>query len=269
MYGAFLGDIIGSRFEFNRNEKENKEGFELFTEFNEFTDDSVMTIAIMEALANAGKKADIEIIHKKCIESMKKWGTRFPNVGYGGHFKHWLNSNNKSPYNSYGNGSAMRVSGAGWAYNSIERTREVARATAEVTHNHPEGIKGAECTAAIMYLARTGKDKKEIRDYIIKEFQYDLSHTLAEYQQPPHKFYISCQDSLPRAITCFLNSFSFEETIRNAVSLGGDADTIAAIAGAMADAYYGVPKELIEKGKVYLPESISRGIEIYKNFAYN
>lgn len=269
MYGAFLGDIIGSRFEFNRNEEKNKEGFELFAENCNYTDDSVMTIAIMEALANAGKKADIETIHRKCIESMKKWGTRFPDAGYGGYFRRWLNSNDRNPYNSYGNGSAMRVSGAGWAYDSIERTREVARATAEVTHNHPEGIKGAECTAAIMYLARTGENKKEIRDYVIKEFQYNLSHNLEEYQQPPHKFYVSCQDSLPRAITCFLESFSFEETIRNAVSLGGDTDTIAAIAGAMADAYYGVPDELIEKGKIYLPESISRGIEIYKNFVYN
>ena len=269
MYGAFLGDIIGSRFEFNRHEDENVKGFELFAEDCEYTDDSVMTIAIMEALANAGKDADIETIHKKCVESMKKWGNRYPNAGYGGYFRRWLASKDTNPYNSYGNGSAMRVSGAGWAYDSIERTREVARATAEVTHNHPEGIKGAECTAAIMYLARTNRDKNEIYNYVVKEFQYNLSHSLEEYQQPPHKFYVSCQDSLPRAITCFLESFSFEETVRNAVSLGGDTDTIAAIAGAMADAYYGVPNELIEKGKIYLPKPIVNGIEIYKNFIYN
>ena len=167
MYGAVFGDIIGSRFEFDRGGK--TKDFDLFTKEDQCTDDSVMTIAFMEALMNAGKDADTETIKEECIKSMKKWGQKYPFAGYGGRFYGWVLSKDPKPYGSWGNGSAMRVSGAGYVYDTVERTREVAEATAEVTHNHPEGIKGAECTAAVMFLARTGKSKEEIKEYVVKE----------------------------------------------------------------------------------------------------
>ena len=170
MYGAIFGDIIGSRFEFDRGGK--TKDFELFTKECCWTDDTVMTIAIMEALMNAGKDADADTIRKECIRSMKKWGRKYPNAGYGSSFFGWVLTQDPEPYGSFENGSAMRVSAAGWIYDTVERTREAAKATAEVTHNHPEGIKGAECTAAVMVLARTGKTKEEIKEYVIREFGY-------------------------------------------------------------------------------------------------
>ena len=158
MYGAILGDIIGSRFEFDRGGK--TKDFELLTAEDEFTDDSVMTVAVAETLLNAGLDATVNGIETECIKSMQRWGRKYDRAGYGQRFWLWLFSNAPKPYGSYGNGSAMRVSAAGWLYDSVERTREVARATANVTHNHPEGIKGAECTAAVIFLARTGASKR-------------------------------------------------------------------------------------------------------------
>ena len=178
MYGAILGDIIGSRFEFDRGGW--KKEFKLFTGESTWTDDTAMTVAVAEALTEAGKDADTQTLESAVRSSLRKWGHLYPYAGYGGRFFDWLRSANEEPYGSYGNGSAMRVSAAGLMYDSLERTREVARATANVTHNHPEGIKGAECTAAVMYLARTGMPKEEIRDYVIKEFGYDLSESLDE-----------------------------------------------------------------------------------------
>lgn len=239
MYGAILGDIIGSRFEFDRGGK--TKDFELLTIEDKYTDDSVMTVAVAEGLLNAGKDASVEEIENRCIESMKKWGKFYPNAGYGQRFWLWLFSKKKSePYGSYGNGSAMRVSAAGWLYDSIERTREVARATANVTHNHPEGIKGAECTAAVIFLARTGISKEEIEEYVIREFGYDFSESLDE-MRARHKHVESCQDSLPKALRSFFDGDSYEDVVRNAVSLGGDTDTLAAIAGSMAEAFYDMP----------------------------
>ena len=176
MYGAILGDIIGSPFEFDRGDKTKK--FDLFSEGCGFTDDSVMTIAVGEALMAVGPKAAVKEIEDAVASNMQDWGKRYPHAGYGGSFRHWLKENNPKPYGSYGNGSAMRVSAAGWHYDSIERTREVARATANVTHNHPEGIKGAEATASAIYMARNGSSKEEIKEYIEREFHYDLSRTL-------------------------------------------------------------------------------------------
>ena len=238
MYGAILGDIIGSRFEFDRGPWTKE--FELFNRRNTWTDDTVMTIAIGEALLNSGKDADSSVIKAECIRSMKKWGQKYPNAGYGARFINWVLSDDPMPYNSLGNGSAMRVSAAGLMYDSLERTREVARLTAEVTHNHPEGIKGAECTAAVMYLGRNGSTKDEIREYVINEFGYDISMTVDELR-PLHRHDETCMDALPKALVAFLEGDSFEDVVRNAVSLGGDTDTIAAIAGAMAEAFYGVP----------------------------
>jgi len=263
MYGAIFGDIIGSRFEFDRGPW--KKEFELLTDKCNWTDDSVMTIAVMEALMNAGKDADVKTIKAECVKSMQKWGRKYPNAGYGARFIYWVHSKNPEPYNSWGNGSAMRVSGTGWIYDSLERTREVAKATAEVSHNHPEGIKGAECTAAVMFLARNGVAKEKIKEYVIKEFGYDLSKSVDELR-PLHKHDESCQDALPKALVSFFEGESYEDVVRNAVSLGGDTDTIAAIAGAMADAMYGVPVGIIAKGVQYLEDDMSKVCSAFQDF---
>lgn len=235
MYGAILGDIIGSRFEFDRSPKIKE--FNLFHSSSEFTDDSVMTIAVAEALLNAGKDPDEETTKHLLIRSMKKWGRAIPNAGYGGMFGSWLFSEKSEPYGSFGNGSAMRVSAAGWLYDTIEMTRKVARWTAEITHNHPEGIKGAESVASVIFLSRNGMSKDKIKEYVINEFGYDLSRTCDEIR-PEYYHVESCQETVPEAITAFLEGVSFEDVIRTAVSLGGDCDTLTDIAGAIAEAYY-------------------------------
>ena len=241
MFGAILGDIIGSRFEFDRGGWTKE--FELFTPKCKFTDDTVMTIAVAEALLKAREDATVNEIEKACIGSMQKWGRKYPRAGYGGRFIEWLFNEDPKPYDSWGNGSAMRVSAAGRLYDTLERTREVARATANVSHNHPEGLKGAECTATVIFMARTGVSKDEIIDYVIKEFGYDTSKSVDELR-PFHRHDESCMDALPKALVSFFEGDSFEDVIRNAISLGGDTDTIAAIAGAMAEGMYGVPEEL-------------------------
>lgn len=254
MYGAILGDIIGSRFEFDRGGKTKE--FTLLTREDSFTDDTVMTVAVAEGLLDAGLNADCGAIRKSVISSMRDWGHRYPNAGYGGRFWGWLFGRGEArPYNSFGNGSAMRVSAVGWLYDSIERTREVARATADVTHNHPEGIRGAECTAAVMYLGRTGKSKEEIYDYVVNEFGYDLTESL-EQMRMRHEHVESCQDSLPKALKSFFEGESYEDVVRNAVSLGGDTDTLAAIAGAMAEAFYKIPKNIKNEGLKFIPDDM-------------
>ena len=246
MYGAILGDIIGSPFEFDRGDK--TKNFDLFSEGCGFTDDSVMTIAVGEALLAVGPKATVKEIEEAIATNMQNWGGRYPHTGYGGRFRHWLKEKNPKPYGSYGNGSAMRVSAAGWLYDSIERTREVARATANVTHNHPEGIKGAEATASAIYMARNGSSKEEIKEYIEREFHYDLSRTLDNIR-PYYHHVESCQETVPETIIAFLESKDFEDAVRNAVSLGGDTDTLGAITGSIAEAFYGIPAVLIAECK--------------------
>ena len=228
MYGAILGDIIGSPFEFDRGDK--TKNFDLFSEGCGFTDDSVMTIAVGEALLAVGPEAAVKEIEDAVASNMQDWGKRYPHAGYGGSFRHWLKENSPKPYGSYGNGSAMRVSAAGWLYDSMERTREVARATANVTHNHPEGIKGAEATASAIYMARNGSSKEEIKEYIEGEFNYNLDRTLDEIR-PEYHMDETCQRTVPEAIIAFLESKDFEDAVRNAVSLGGDTDTLGAITG--------------------------------------
>ena len=240
MYGAILGDMIGAPYEFDRGDK--TKDFPLFCRYSQFTDDSVMTVAVAEALLNTIGKGDVEI-KAELVKSMQKWGHTYPNAGYGGMFYYWLREKDPQPYNSYGNGSAMRVSSAGWLYDTLEETRHMARLTAEVTHNHPEGIKGAEATASAIFLARNGKSKSEIRDYIINEFGYDLSRTCDEIR-PAYRHVETCQQTVPEAITAFLEGNGFEDVIRTAVSLGGDCDTLTCIAGGIAEAYYGVPDKL-------------------------
>lgn len=242
MYGAILGDIIGSPFEFDRGDK--TKDFKLFSRRSHFTDDSVMTLAVCEALLKVGQDATVKEIEDAVISSMQSWGRRYPRAGYGGYFRRWLTARHPEPYNSFGNGSAMRVSAVGWLYDSLKKTRTVAKATANVTHNHPEGIKGAEATASAIFMARNGSSKEEIKKYIEKEFHYDLNRTLNEIR-PGYHMDETCQKTVPEAIIAFLEAKDFEDAIRNAVSLGGDTDTLGAITGSIAEAYYRIPEWLM------------------------
>lgn len=264
MYGAMLGDIIGSAFEFDRGRKTKE--FPLFSKESTWTDDTVMTVAVTEALMEAGRDATAEEIRKACVKSMQKWGRKYPYAGYGGRFIQWVHSEHSHPYKSYGNGSAMRVSAAGWLYDTIERTREVARATAAVTHNHPEGIKGAECTAAIIFMARKGFPKMVIAEYVMLEFGYDILETLEEMRKR-HAHVETCMDSLPKAIRSFLEGKSYEDVVRNAVSLGGDTDTLAAIAGSMAEAFYGVPRGLKTECRERIPKDMLAVLKRFRKIA--
>ena len=242
IYGAILGDIIGSPFEFDRGDK--TKDFKLFSRRSHYTDDSVMTLAVCEALLKVGQDATVKEIEDAVISSMQSWGRRYPHEGYGGYFRCWLTARHPEPYNSFGNGSAMRVSAAGWLYDSLEKTRVVAKATANVTHNHPEGIKGAEATASAIFMARNGSSKEEIKKYIENEFHYDLNRTLNEIR-PSYHMDETCQKTVPEAIIAFLEAKDFEDAIRNAVSLGGDTDTLGAITGSIAEAYYRIPEWLM------------------------
>ena len=241
MIGAILGDIVGSPYEFDRGKKIKDFG-PLFIDASGYTDDSVMTIAVADGLMKAGLDADSETIKKSVVKSLKEWGRKYIDAGYGQKFIWWLMFEDEQPYGSWGNGSAMRVSSVGWLYNTLKRTREVARLTAEVTHNHPEGIKGAEATASAIFLARIGKSKEEIKDYIVNEFGYDLSRTLDDIR-PDYHHVESCQQTVPEAITAFLEGRDFEDVVRCAVSLGGDCDTLTCIAAGIAEAFYGVSEE--------------------------
>ena len=252
MYGAILGDIIGEPYEFDRGDK--TKDFPLFSKGPKYTDDTVMTIAVAEALLDSMGKSDDEV-RKTLVDSMQRWGACYPYAGYGGMFHRWLHADDPQPYGSYGNGSAMRVASAGWLYDSFDETWRKARLTAEVTHNHPEGIKGAECVAAVIWLARHGKTKDELRNFVEDTFGYDLSRTCDEIR-PGYHHVESCQETVPEAVIAFLEGTDFEDVIRTAVSLGGDCDTLTCIAGSMAEAFYGVPPQLIEKCESLLPQDM-------------
>jgi ADP-ribosylglycohydrolase len=239
MYGAILGDIIGSPYEFDRGNK--SKDFPLFGEESTYTDDTIMTIAVAEAFM--GAPDDDATIRRRLVDAMHKYGRMYPDAGYGGRFAMWLFLDGTEPYNSFGNGSAMRVSSVAWLYNDLQTVRRMARLSAEVTHDHPEGIKGAEATASAIFLARTGCSKAEIKDYIEEQFHYDLSRTCDEIR-PTYRHVESCQETVPEAITAFLEGESFEDVIRTAVSLGGDCDTLTCIAGSIAEGFYGVSEEL-------------------------
>ena len=256
MYGAILGDVVGSVYEWSNIKTK---AFPLFVSACRFTDDSAMTIAVAEALMDTLGK-DREERKKAVVRSMQKWGRRYPNAGYGGRFDDWLYEPNPGPYGSWGNGSAMRVSAAGWLFDSPEETLEAAADTACVTHNHPEGIKGAEATAWVIWAARNGKSKEEIREYITSEFRYDLSRTCDEIR-PGYRHAESCQETVPEALTAFLEGEDFEDVIRTAVSLGGDCDTLTCIAGGVAEAFHGVPEELKEACMERLPGDMAGVVE--------
>ena len=255
MYGAMLGDIIGSPFEFDRGEK--TKDFPLFCAESEFTDDTVMTLAVADALMDiTAETPDAQI--KERITGMLRWhGRRHPHAGYGVRFNRWLRDKYPEPYNSWGNGSAMRVSAAGWLFDDLTTVRRMARLSAEVTHNHPEGIKGAEAVASAIFMARSGSSKEEIKAFIETTFGYDLSRTCDEIR-PGYRHVESCQETVPEAITAFLEGESFEDVIRTAVSLGGDCDTLTCIAGSMAEAFYGVPEELKQACRGYLTGDLQK-----------
>ncbi len=254
MLGAIAGDIIGSIYEGSKARDTN---FKLFTTESRFTDDTVLTLATADTLLRA----------TPYCENYKLFGRNFPNRGYGGRFRQWLASDDLAPYQSYGNGSAMRVSPVGFAFDKLYEVLAEAKESASATHDHPEGIKGAEAIASAIFLARQGKTKEEIKTYITDTFGYNLERTIAKIR-PTYTFDATCQGTVPEAIIAFLDSHNFESCIRLAVSLGGDADTLAAMAGGIAQAYYGkIPYEIIylvqhKLGKV-LWESVEEFNEIY------
>lgn len=271
MLGAIVGDIVGSVYEWHNIKTKE---FPLFRKDCFFTDDTVMTCAVAEAVMKGGERDDF-------IDAMKKYGRMYPDAGYGGNFGRWLFSDDRKPYNSFGNGSAMRVSPCGWIMDCgfTARTgmwpdggRAVAKRSAEVTHNHPEGVKGALATADAIFLARYyfggyhGEDddpindnpeecKRRIKEHIETEHGYDLSKSLDEIR-PSYRFNETCQQTVPQAIVAFLESTDFEDAIRNAISLGGDSDTLAAITGSIAEAAYGIPEWIKEKAISYLDEPL-------------
>lgn len=257
MIGAIIGDIVGSRFEFDNCRTKD---FELFHKSCEFTDDTVMTLAIAKTLLKFETITDIEDFKKRLVEVMHEVGLRYPYCGYGGRFIKWMFNNDTEPYNSYGNGSAMRVSPVAWFAKSLEECELLAAATAEITHNHPEGVKGAVSVAGAIYLAKTGHSMDEIKEYACKFYNFDF--TLDEIRET-YRFNETCQGTVPQAFEAFFESKDFEDAIRNAISIGGDSDTIAAITGSIADAYYGVDYNTKMKAFAYLDDYL---LEIAENF---
>lgn len=256
MYGAIVGDIVGSRFEFNNNRKKE---FEFFSPECYFTDDTVMTVAIADALTrvDVNNCNDLGLIAERL---MKIYGLEYPFCGYGGRFLQWLFGIIEGPYNSFGNGAAMRVSPCAWAGNSIEHVKELSRRVTEVTHNHPEGIKGAEAVALSIYLVgRKGQNKKDLQKYIEDNY-YDLNFTIDEIRDS-YMFNETCQETVPQAIKCFLEANSFEDAIRTAVSLGGDSDTVAAITGSIAGVYWGVPYNMKKNAQEIIGPEMTKVVE--------
>ena len=266
MIGAILGDIIGSPYEFDRGSK--SKDFPLFSKNSYYADDTVMTIAVCRAFLDVKPGASDDLILKSVEENLRKFGKMYPNAGYGGMFQKWLCNPEMKAYNSYGNGSAMRVSSVAWLFDNIENVRNAARLSALVTHNHMEGIKGAEATASAIFLARTGHSKAEIKEYIEREFRYALNRTCDEIR-PNYHHTETCMETVPEAITAFLEGENFEDVIRTAVSLGGDCDTLTAIAGNIAEGFYGVPDELKEECRKRLPEPLLAVLTEFKRYREN
>ncbi|MDH6308106.1 ADP-ribosyl-[dinitrogen reductase] hydrolase [Dysgonomonas sp. PFB1-18] len=246
MLGAIIGDYVGSAYEFDNT---NNYSFDLITPESEITDDSILTLAIADAILQG----------KPYAERLHYWGNKYPNPmgSYGGSFGSWLRSDNPQPYNSWGNGSAMRVSPIGWAFDTLEEVQREAQRSAQCTHNHPEGIKGAMAVASAIFLTRNGESKEYLKHYIEKNFDYNLSRKLAQIR-PTYQFYENCMQTVPEAIICYLESNSFEDAIRLAVSLGGDSDTIACITGSIAEATpdCGIPMEVMSAALSTVPSDL-------------
>lgn len=259
MIGSIIGDIVGSVYEFTPNNIKTKQ-FEFLNPNGSYTDDSILTFATADWLLHGGEVANY----------YSKYGEKYPwpMGGYGGEFKLWLvrsiRQQDYRPYNSCGNGSAMRVGPVGWAFDTIEEILAKAKESAECTHNHPEGIKGAQATALAIMMARHGCDKNEIRSEIEKRFEYDLQFT-CEQIRPTYTWGGTCQDSVPQAIVAFLDGEDYEDSIRNAISIGGDSDTIGCITGSIAEAYFGVPADLRTSAMKYLPEEFQSIISEFEN----
>ena len=304
MIGAIVGDIAGSRFEFHnrktkdftllvsrddvperprpkKGDKPRRLGEALLSggsllssmlkdnavqeRICYFTDDSVMTLAVAEAIMkwHEAGGGSYDSLSAETVVSMQELGRRYPRAGYGGAFSHWLGTANPQPYNSWGNGAAMRVSACGWAGQTLDEVKAMSRAVTEVTHNHPEGIKGAEATAVATFLARTGKSMEEIREVVVRDY-YPLDFTIDEIR-PTYEFDVSCQGSVPQALEAFFESISFEDAVRNAISIGGDSDTIGAICGAVAGAYYGVPEEIRMKAETFLDKPLLKTLYAFES----
>ena len=261
MLGAIFGDIAGSVYEFNNTSDYN---FEMLTEHSRPTDDSYMTLAVARALMETYGKDD-ETIKRAVVKRMQEFGRKYPDGDYGNRFSQWLLEDDPKPYRSFGNGSAMRVAAAGWLYQTLDETLHAAKLTAEVTHNHPEGIKGAQAVAAAIFLARAGADKDEIMSYISNKFEYDLLRSLAEIK-PYYEFYETCQKSVPEAIIAFYEGENYEDVIRKSISLGGDSDTIACMAGSIAEAYFGMPEEFKEEALARLTPELRQIAEDFSAF---
>lgn len=258
MLGAIIGDIVGSRFEWNNHRDKD---FELFTNGCFPTDDSIMSLAIAKAIIVS--KPDFSDLSDNAVKCMQSIGRNYPDCGYGGRFYGWMFSDDPRPYNSYGNGSAMRVSAAGFAAKSLEEAKLLSKLVTEVTHNHPEGIKGAEATAVAIYMAKTGSGIFEIKDYI-KENYYPMNFTLDEIRDT-YRFNETCQDTVPEALQAFFESTGFEDAIRNAISIGGDSDTLAAICGSVAEAYYGIPDDIRKQALTFLDKDLLKLLTLFES----
>lgn len=263
MLGAILGDIIGSPYEFDHNNIKTTE-FPLFSEASHFTDDTIMTLAVAQGLTRGYQ--DTEKTAQEIIAAMQDWGKRYPDGGYGARFGDWLYAPDPKPYGSFGNGAAMRVSSVAWLYNTLDEVEHYAAISAGVTHDHPEGIKGAQATAAAIFLARKGTPKAEIKDYIEETYHYDLSQR-CDAIRPTYHHVESCQETVPQAMTAFLEGEDFESVIRLAVSLGGDSDTLAAIAGSIAEACYPIPDALADQGMARLDADLEDALYQFYAFA--
>ena len=268
LIGAIVGDIVGSRFEW-RNCK-SKDFMFLVGRCEGgipccFTDDTVMTLAIADAIMKWREGGDTSYgaLSSCAIKSMQAFGRHYPHAGYGGAFREWLRDRHPLPYNSWGNGAAMRVSACGWAGRTLDEVRAMSRAVTEVTHNHSEGIKGAEATAVATFLARTGKSMDDIREVVVDDY-YPLGFTLDEIRDG-YEFDVSCQGSVPQALEAFFESTSFEDAIRNAISIGGDSDTIGAICGAVAGAYYGVSEDIRAKALTFLDGDLVESLDAFEH----
>ena len=257
MLGAIIGDIAGSRFEFDNIKSKE---FQLFHPKCEPTDDSIMSLAVAQAILDCG--GDYDDLSAAAVRRMRQLGRSYPHAGYGGRFRVWLRAEEPEPYYSCGNGSAMRVSPCGFAAETLEQAIELADKVTCVTHDHPEGMKGAEAVAATIFLARQGKTMAELRAFVTEHY-YPIDFTLDEIR-PTYTFYETCQDSVPQAFEAFFESTDFEDAIRSAISIGGDSDTIAAIAGSMAEAYYGIPAEIEKQALEFLDNQQRKILDAYR-----
>lgn len=255
MMGAIIGDIVGSRFEWHNIKRKE---FRFFHPKCEPTDDSIMTLAIAKAVLANDRGPDA--LGDECVHWMQEIGRPYPAAGWGGHFEDWLYSDDPMPYNSLGNGSAMRVSAVAWAAQTLDECVRMSKAVTEITHDHPEGIKGAEAVAVATFMALHGSTKDEIR--VKMQEYYNLDFTLAAIR-PFYQFDVTCMGTLPPAIVAFLESTDFEDAIRNAISIGGDSDTLAACTGAIAEAYYGIPTHIRDEARAYMDKRL---LEILDEF---